>query len=183
MPTPSKFTPERKKEIIANFRKGLSVASSADAVGITRRTLYRWLERGEWETEGIYHDFYLACQNAQETYWEERQTELEAIVIAAATETITTMTTTTTTDAEGAITETVVVKEHRPNARLALEILSRRAPEQWNKVAMLKQQKDARSELVAHGLDPDEIIARVNKVLADAVRKRDKPHETPRLTE
>ena len=32
-------------------------------------------------------------------------------------------------------------------------------------------------------LQPDEIIARVNKVLADAVRKRDKTHETPRLTE
>jgi len=176
MPNPSKFTHACKQKIIHAFRQGGTLAKVAKVADISRQTLYHWLERGEWETEGEYHTFYRACKNAQETYQEVMQEKLEKVIYTRATETITTittMTTTTTTDIEGNTTETVVVKEHLPNARLALEILARRNPEKWNKVAMLKQQQDVREQMRAKGLDAEKVMSKLQTVLAKEIADAD----------
>ena len=174
MPYPSKFTDDRKKQIIQGFRKGWAITHIAESVEIPRRTLYKWLKKGQLEGEGEYADFYNACRNAQEAYWEKVQYNLEQMILTSATTKATVTTTTTTTDNEGNFTEKVVVKEHLPNPSLALEILSRRFPEKWNKVATLQSvlDNDIHAELIAHGFDPDEIMINVSKVLREATPSR-----------
>ena len=44
---PSKFTPERRDQVIQRAKKGASKEGCARAAGISYRTLHRWLERGE----------------------------------------------------------------------------------------------------------------------------------------
>jgi len=166
MARPSKFTQSVRKKIINRFRKGLSLTTIAEEVGIARRTLYNWLNRGQWDTEGEYHKFYLACHDAQEEHWEEMQEKLENVVYKCATEGATTTTTTTITDAEGNVTEKVVVKEHLPSGRFALEVLARRDPNRWNKVVMLKLQQDIRTQLREHGLDPEKVLGKIRTMLA-----------------
>uniref|UniRef100_A0A6M3L1V5 Putative DNA binding, helix-turn-helix domain containing protein n=1 Tax=viral metagenome TaxID=1070528 RepID=A0A6M3L1V5_9ZZZZ len=43
----SKFTPEIAKVIYKNLKNGATFETAAQAVGITRQTLYNWMERGE----------------------------------------------------------------------------------------------------------------------------------------
>jgi len=162
----SKFTSYTKRKIISRLRKGLSLTTIAEEVGISRRTLYNWLERGQWETEGKYHKFYLACKAAQGMHWEQLQEKLENVIYKGATEPTTTTTTTTTTDAEGNVTEKVVVKETPPSGRFALEVLARRDPNKWNKVVMLKMQQDIRTKLREHGLDPEKVLGKIRTMLA-----------------
>ncbi len=75
MARPTKLTKAVCERILPAIRAGTPVESACRAAAIAPATFYRWLERGERESDGIYHDF----------VQEVRQAEAEAEVHAVAT--------------------------------------------------------------------------------------------------
>lgn len=69
MGRPSKFTPERRADIIAAISRRAPYQLAAEANGITERTLYLWLELGakhfDEEIESEYADFFQAIKRAE----------------------------------------------------------------------------------------------------------------------
>jgi DNA-binding XRE family transcriptional regulator len=51
----TKFTPELAKIIYKNLKNGATFETAAQAVGISRQTLYNWIERGEKEEPDFLH--------------------------------------------------------------------------------------------------------------------------------
>jgi hypothetical protein len=62
---PTKLTPTVRDRIVQAVKAGNYMEAAARAAGISASTLYRWLERGENETAGIYHDFCDAVRRAE----------------------------------------------------------------------------------------------------------------------
>ena len=62
---PSKLNSEVQDRIVAAIRAGNYPKTAADYAGITERTFYRWLQRGQDEDSGIYHEFAQAVQRAE----------------------------------------------------------------------------------------------------------------------
>lgn len=62
---PSKLTPELQDRFCHCVRQGYSLADSARAVGVTRRSLFRWLHRGARQKEGGFVTFCHALRAAQ----------------------------------------------------------------------------------------------------------------------
>jgi hypothetical protein len=60
-----KLTPELQEEIIAQIKIGNYHHVACASVGISKGTFYRWLEKGEAMSEGIYRDFYDAIKKAE----------------------------------------------------------------------------------------------------------------------
>ena len=73
MARPSKLTPEVAQRIVAAIRAGNYAEPSARSAGISPATFYRWMERGEKQRRGIYHDFYEEVRRA------EADAEVEAV--------------------------------------------------------------------------------------------------------
>ena len=61
----SKLTQERQDRMCEALRAGNTRAASADYAGIGTSTLYRWLDRGQTEEEGIYREFRDAVKKAE----------------------------------------------------------------------------------------------------------------------
>lgn len=61
----TKLTPERQEKILTAIRAGNFACVAARSAGIEERTFYRWLERGEQETTGIYCQFRQAVKDAE----------------------------------------------------------------------------------------------------------------------
>lgn len=61
----SKLTPELQATIVETLRLGCPISTAAAAAGITERTLYNWLERGEATTHGQYFQFFQAVREAR----------------------------------------------------------------------------------------------------------------------
>jgi transposase len=57
MARPTKLTPQVKERVVAAVRAGSYAEAAARSAGIGESTYYRWLQRGEEETEGIYREF------------------------------------------------------------------------------------------------------------------------------
>ena len=65
-------------------------------------------------------------------------------------------------EAEGVLyKQEVAIRQHRPDGQLALEVLARRAPEEWGRYETLKLEFDVKEELKKLGLDPEEVIRSV----------------------
>ncbi len=71
----TKLTPERGERIEKAVRAGNYLDSAARSAGVHPSTLYRWLQRGDEETEGIYYDF------AQEVRRAEAEAEVHAVAV------------------------------------------------------------------------------------------------------
>ncbi|MDP2217807.1 MAG: hypothetical protein Q8J68_11045 [Methanolobus sp.] len=56
---------EVSEPLIKLLKSGVPVIHACDAVGITSVTYYDWMKRGELETTGQYHDFYLLVKQAR----------------------------------------------------------------------------------------------------------------------
>src|SRR5881394_1283637 len=66
MATPSKFTADRKEEILRAKRLGASNLTAARAGGVDEKTLRNWLEKGEAADEGsAYREFWQAFEAAE----------------------------------------------------------------------------------------------------------------------
>lgn len=63
----SKLTLELQKKIGDNITLGMPLKFAAEAAGISEKTFYLWMERGENETSGKYHDFFIYCNNCKST--------------------------------------------------------------------------------------------------------------------
>ena len=184
-----KLTPERHDILVKAFSEGVPNVAAARRAGIHRETLRIWLKQGASKKSGKYHDLYDAVEEARSTFWEAKQSELEQVMYRQATQREKTinikMHRVVKLSAEDEIflqeaiegseelkarfaqdgvlyKQEVTIKEHLPNAHLALSILERKAPEEWGKYETLKLELDVRSELEAMGLKPehmDEVIA------------------------
>lgn len=64
MARPSKLTPELRRKICDDIRAGRQVEEAADAAGISRKTLHRWMLRGETTRFGPHREFYVAVRAA-----------------------------------------------------------------------------------------------------------------------
>jgi hypothetical protein len=71
----SKLTDERQAAICDALAIGVPRSTAAQAAGITERTLYHWLERGEAATRGKHFQFFQAVQAA------ENQAEMSAMAV------------------------------------------------------------------------------------------------------
>jgi len=64
MGRPTKLTPEVQEKIVSLVRAGNYPEVAAQAAGISGKTYYEWLRRGESE-DGIYREFRQAVKEAQ----------------------------------------------------------------------------------------------------------------------
>jgi len=64
MPKP-KLTPELQKKIGDNITLGMPLKFAAEAAGISEKTFYLWMDRGDKEEKGQYHDFFIYCNNCK----------------------------------------------------------------------------------------------------------------------
>ena len=60
-----KFNEDTCKCLIENHGKGIPLKQCADIAGISRATLYNWMNKGEKSKRGKYHDFYLNMRRAR----------------------------------------------------------------------------------------------------------------------
>jgi transposase len=61
----SKFTPENRGALLERFAAGVSIPDACRAAGISHKTVKGWLARGRQESEGEYHDFARAADEAR----------------------------------------------------------------------------------------------------------------------
>lgn len=74
MARPSKLSPELREQIAQLIRAGNTVETAAAAAGLSERSFYSWMERGEAESSGDYVDFRDAVEQAR--------AESEAVLVA-----------------------------------------------------------------------------------------------------
>lgn len=68
MARPTKFNEQVCEELCALHEEGLPQKSCADMLGIARKTLYNWLQKGEKAKSGKYRQFYLNWLRASARY-------------------------------------------------------------------------------------------------------------------
>lgn len=61
----TKLTAETQQMIVSYIRAGAYSWVAAEAAGIGKSTFYRWMERGEAASSGLYHEFYEAVREAR----------------------------------------------------------------------------------------------------------------------
>jgi hypothetical protein len=71
-----KLTPETQEAITKAIRGGCFDYTAAEVAGISQRTFYYWLEKGEEQKSGEFHDFALGVMMARA----QARVEAEAIV-------------------------------------------------------------------------------------------------------
>lgn len=62
---PSKFTPERRKQIIQHLELGATPSIAAKAAAIHYQTLYLWIKKGKNNHSPLYKQFYKDCEQAK----------------------------------------------------------------------------------------------------------------------
>lgn len=67
MGRPMKLTPQVHHQIVSLVQGGTYITVAARAAGITKSTLYRWLERGKRARSGPYREFWLDLMQASAT--------------------------------------------------------------------------------------------------------------------
>ena len=60
---PTKLTPETQSRFITGLKLGLTYKLAASYAGVDEATIYRWMQRGRQEDEGIYFEF---CKSVKE---------------------------------------------------------------------------------------------------------------------
>ena len=60
-----KLTPDTQAKIIEAIKLGSTKTLAASYAGISRRTFYNWMEKGEEQKTGIYRDFLDALDQAE----------------------------------------------------------------------------------------------------------------------
>lgn len=111
---PSSFTPEKTTLILGHVRQGCYLTAAAEAAGVSRRTVQRWLRRGlrPGEADRSYREFRHAYRQARA----EARIELERCVHGAG----------------------------KINPELALKKLERLHPEDWSQHKNLIKQLTAK---------------------------------------
>ena len=193
--------------LVKAFEEGFPKVRACKMAGIHRNTLDLWMQKGEAAKSGKHRELYLAIEEARATFWEVKQSELEQVVYKQALKGDTTismkllrvmkLSTEDSMFIEEAIENSdalkerfeeegilykqeVTIRQHRPNGHLALEILARRAPEEWGSYETLKLEMDIHKELKELGIEPedaDEVVAAAVQALDQLVEKKGKSSE------
>ena len=71
MARPTKFNEDICNELCQLHSEGLPQKSCADMLGIARKTLYNWLQKGEKARSGKYRQFYMNWLRAEARYEQE----------------------------------------------------------------------------------------------------------------
>ena len=140
-------------ERIAELRKGrMNWKNIAAAIGVTDRTLRDWRKKGEESESGIYYALRKGIEQAESELYEKAV----ATVFSDAFEHKTKTTRKRIID-ESSGTVRIEEKEEDilPNARMALTVLERLFPEQWQDRRLL--QIDWRASATAKGIDPEKL--------------------------
>ena len=66
----SKLTAELQNRLCAHIAEGMNISDTCAAVGISRKTLYNWLNKGEAKERERYTDFYNAYQLALQSSYQ-----------------------------------------------------------------------------------------------------------------
>ena len=61
----SKLTKEREEQIAQAIEQGRSMTAAARMAGVSRNTVYSWIEKGEDQEEGLYADFHNRIRRAR----------------------------------------------------------------------------------------------------------------------
>jgi transposase len=77
---PKRLTPELQAEICTLIKIGMGKREAARALGVNRRLIQAWIEKGKEEESGPYRDFYEATETA---YAQMEQRDLQTIDAAA----------------------------------------------------------------------------------------------------
>ena len=59
------MTPEVRDQICTLLKAGTTISAAAQVVGITRKTIHIWLQKGQEEERGRYREFYLDAEAAR----------------------------------------------------------------------------------------------------------------------
>ena len=62
MARPTKLTPERVKAVLETLGMGGTRDAAAARAGISLRTLYDWMQRGEEASSGKFREFFIGVQ-------------------------------------------------------------------------------------------------------------------------
>ena len=152
--------PKFQDKICDGIRRGCTIQSIFEDLGISYRNYWVWLERGKKELRGVYREFYKAVEQAKVEHWESLKPTLERVVYKRATETcvavnrkIERIMILSREDKmllsekyrespeleerfkqDGIILkETTNVVQVLPNTTLATRILERKSPDEWGK--------------------------------------------------
>lgn len=76
MARPTKFGEEICNELCQLHSEGLPQKSCADMLGIARKTLYNWLQKGQNAKSGKYRQFYINWRKAEALYEQEHLNQI-----------------------------------------------------------------------------------------------------------
>lgn len=62
---PTKLTPEIQQGLCLQFATGATYETAAEAMGLTAQTIAIWMDRGQRESRGRFHDFFVAVRKAR----------------------------------------------------------------------------------------------------------------------
>ena len=200
----TKLTDETAERLVDAFKRGLTKVSACESVGISRETLRRWLDTGKVSKSGKYKKLFDAIEEAKQTFWDRMADKLEQVAYKDATEfdqtvdvklvEITKLTPEESMLLSDAVENSeelreifqkpgvlvkkdVTIKQHRPSASRAIDILSRRMPEKWAQYQNLKLEMDIKSELAELGLDADTMLSDAVLAIEQAVDGADEDEE------
>ena len=154
------LNPKLQDYICDGIRRGCTIQSLMESVGIAPRNYWVWHRRGKKQLRGIMRDFYNAVEQAKIERWSNQKPELEKVVYKGATETRVAVTRKIERimilsredrllleekyeespelearfKKDGVILkETVHKVEILPHISTALQILARKSPDEWGK--------------------------------------------------
>lgn len=176
---PPGLTPETHATIVQGLRLGMKRHEAAASVGITDRTLYRWIARGraaveQWERlvdenpsidldeiedpEFEFREFYLAVIQADAGYKRSLVATITRAAVGAPAE----------YDDAG----NVLREEVKPDARVALEMLARRDPREWGRTNRLPAEYAAQmDDEESGGTDPDAELDALRSMAFDLLER------------
>ncbi|WP_433542006.1 helix-turn-helix domain-containing protein (plasmid) [Streptosporangium sandarakinum] len=121
---PTKLTPDLQRDLVKALENGHSIASAAALVGVSDRTVHRWMEQGEAD------DATDEIRQFRQALTQARATARDILINAAFQDAIGGVEIKRETRPDG----TEGVQTTPPNGRIALELLARMFPEEWRPV-------------------------------------------------
>ena len=121
---PSKFAPESAEVVLAYIRRGSPRHIAANAAGIGRSTLMRWMARGKSERRGQFRDFWDALKKAEAELVVVSLGRIQTVSNGGAV-----LSRTSVTNPQGVTT--VVEKFAQPVWQASAWLLERRHPEEF----------------------------------------------------
>ena len=73
----AKFNEDTCNCLVENYAEGLPIKYCADIAGVSRQTVYNWMEKGKKAKSGKYRKFYLDMQKARSRFIKHHYKKIE----------------------------------------------------------------------------------------------------------